>query len=155
MRHVGVLPLDLLGYEAGQQRVQQERVPSGELAAGVLERGRRVTLEHASDKFSARRTAKRRGSDDGHARLCGEAGGKCLVLRRPGARLANREHERNREAFQAAHQMSDEAKRRLIRPVQVVDRQEYGRSLRDADCQPIQAVQHGERVFLDLVLARR
>lgn len=74
--------------------------------------------------------------------------------RRTGRRALAPRRERNRESFQAAHQMSDEAKRRLIRPVQVVDRQEYGRSLRDADCQPIQAVQHGERVFLGLVLAR-
>ena len=47
-------------------------------------------------------------------------------------------------------QMGDEPLRRLIRPVQVIDRQQQRRLLRDVRGQPVQAVQDREGVLIAL-----
>ena len=45
-------------------------------------------------------------------------------------------------------QVGDEPLRRLIRPVQIIDRQQQRHLLRDVSGQPVQAVQDRERVLI-------
>ena len=87
------------------------------------------------------------GPEHGDASLLGQPGDHCLVLCGPGPGLAHGKHQQHREPIQPAGQVRDEPQRRLIGPVQVIDRQQQRRLLRDTHGQPVQAVQHRERVL--------
>lgn len=108
MRHVRVLATDLLSRETGQQRMQQQRVPAGELAAGGKERSRRLAAKSAADQLGAGRRTERRRTQDGDTRLGGEAHSQRPVLGGAGSRFANGEHERYRQSFEPPDQMADE-----------------------------------------------
>ena len=117
-------------------------------AAGCLERRRRVYAQRSADQF--------------RARLAPSAAGRSAVTPppRPARRsapcrcavpdLGSRTVSTSStgQAFQPMRQVGDEPLRRLIRPVQVIDRQQQRHLLRDVGGQPVQAVQDRERVLI-------
>ena len=109
--------------------------------------------QRPAHQFRAGGRAQRGRAQRDHARLRGQTRGQRLLLCRPQPGLADGEHQHHGQAFQAAGQIGDEPLRRLIRPVQVVDRQQQRCALRDVDGQPVQAVQDRERVLIASRLA--
>ncbi len=124
-----------------QERLEEERVPAGGLAAGRREvvghRGAEPLLaERRRGRDAQRRRAQHRGL--GGRDQPGEVG------REPLARARRRE-DGDRQALQARGQVGEEAQRLGVRPVQVVHREGHGSVGGQVVEQPVEAVQDGER----------
>ena len=148
VRHLGVGSRQALGGQSVQQSPQQQRVPPGQFPAGLLERRRHRRAQHRAHQLRARGGAQRGQPQHGHGRLRSQPRDQGLVLRGPRPGLADGQDQQDRQALQPGRQMSHEPLRRLIGPVQVIDRQQQRRVLRDVGGQPVQAVQDRERVLL-------
>jgi hypothetical protein len=121
--------------------VQQQRVAARDLRAGARERGVRV-VEAAPHQPLGGLLAERLE----HARL------RRPVLHQPAQQLlfvagAAGEHDGDGKLCQPLREVQQEAQRRLVAPVGVVDRQQRGPALGQVGHQPVQAVQQGEHVL--------
>ena len=127
----------------GEQRVDELGEQQGIAAAGRVNRaqevGRGLGHERGSEKLGDALEAQRLGTHDGRQRLGLELGENGLVGH--GLPRANRGGDDDGQAVESPCEVGDEAQRRQVRPVEVVDSHERRPALGDVDGQPVEAVQ--------------
>ncbi len=148
VRDIRVGSIDAFRGERGEQAAHQQGVAAGQLVAGVPEGRRRGSAERRGDQPRTAVRAERRRPHRHRVGLRGQGGDQRLGVRGPRPRLAHRDREQYRETVQPARQVRHEPLRRRVRPVQVVDRQQQRRPVRDVGRHPVQTVQHREGVLI-------
>ena len=125
-----------------RELLDEEWRPAGGLHRGGSERRCRDGAEPLGQDPGHRRLAERTRADDGGAGVALEDAEHGVAL--AGLARSQGEHEREGELVQARAQEGEEAQRRGVGPVGVVDEQQQ-RALRgQVRAEPVEAVEHGE-----------
>jgi hypothetical protein len=138
--------LDPLGLERVEQLLEEERIPAARDVHGAQELRRGLGLDGRAQNLCDTVCGQaRRPHDDG-----GRVGLELRDERRVGARLArsNRRGDDDRKPVEPPREVRQEAQRRSVAPLEVVDDEERGRPLGDVRGQPVEAVKRRERRIL-------
>ena len=140
-----------LGLQRAQQLADQQRVAAGRAVHGGREGVVGLRPERPADELADRGAGQRPGAD----RRGRQIGGDLADERRVGARLRapRGDREQDRQALEPPRQVGEEAQRRAVAPVQVVDREHERPVAGEVEQQPVEAVQRRERRVA--VVARR
>ena len=135
----------VLGVELVDQFSEQERVARGVRQTGGGELGHAGTPKPALDQRAGSRGAQRPRLETQRRRVAAdrvEDGAPAVRRRRLGGRGVepDRCHERDRQALQSARGIGEPAQRRLIGPVEIVDRDQQRRVRGEVGEQPVEAV---------------
>ena len=134
--------LHAFATERVEQRLEEERVASGCLVAGVDELGRGFGAEDLAGEERRRVAAECVRPDDARGRVVEDLDDELLVPAL--ARRPRRDEDEQREAVEPALQVGDPAEGGPVGPVQVVDRERSRAPEREVRCEPVEAVQHRE-----------
>jgi hypothetical protein len=134
---------DALGLERAQELAQQQRVAAGGVVAGGAEQRVRGGAEPVAHEHGDGVRAQWAGADRQGRRVLRQLGDQAGV----GARLggAERGGEQDRQALQPPREVREEAQRRAVAPVQVVDGQQQRPLGGDVRGEPVEPVQRRER----------
>ena len=152
-RGVGGDGLDALGLERSQELAEQQRVAAGRGVAGVAERGLGRLAEPLAHQRLGAHAAQRAGLDGPRVRVVGDLGEQ----RRVGARLAaaHGHRQQDRQPFEPSREVGEEAQRRPVAPVEVVDGEQQRLLGREVRGEPEEPVERGERRHAAAVGPRR
>ena len=145
--------LHALRLERAQELAQQQRVAAGGGMAGGAERGLGGVAEPLAHERRGRGLAERSGPQRERRGILDDLGEQARVGARLGA--AQRRGDEHRGAVEPPREVGEEAQRRAVGPVQVVDREQDGMLRREVEREPVERVQRGERGGALLVGGRR
>ena len=140
---VPVERLDAFGAQGLEQRLEEERVPSGRGVARRHEGRLRLDAEDLLRENACRFLPQGRRAEHCSRRIADDREQQLRVAahaRRPGGD----EHEQ-RQALEPPLEMREPAKRGHVRPVQVVDGEERGPAERQVRRDPVEGVEHRDR----------
>ena len=142
--HVGVrgVGLDGVGLERVQQLADEQRVAAGGLVAGLAEGAVGLRAEAAGDEPADGLLRQRARPHVRGRGVVGDLGQQRRVGRRVAGPHGGR--DQHRLALQAPHQVGQEAQRRAIAPVQIVDLEQQRLLGGEVEREPVQPVQGGE-----------
>ena len=147
---VGRRALDL---QRGQELLHEQRVAAGDVGARRGEPRGHVVEERGAHEPVDRRAGERLQDDPFGGLVPGELGQEVRV--HPGVARATRDHRGDRQLGEPLGEIQEEAQRRGVRPMHVVDRQQERPVVRDVGGQPVEAVQQREDVILAPATGRR
>ena len=135
--------LDRVGLERVQQLAHEQRVAAGGPVAGLAERAVGLGAEPAGDELR-----RRPPRDSGPGRTWAVAGSLAISASSAasvgGSPVRTRRGDEHRLALEPPHQVGEEAQRRAVAPVQVVDLEQQRALGGEVERQPVEAVQGGE-----------
>ena len=140
---MGGVGLHGVGLERVQQLADEQRVAAGGAVARLPERAVGLAAQPARDEVADGVLAQRAGPDVCGGRVVGDLGQQRRVGRRVAAAHAG--GDQHGLTFEPAHEVGEEAQRRAVAPLQVVDLEQQRALGREVERQPVQAVQSGER----------
>ena len=135
--------LHALGLERAEQLAQQQRVAAGRLVAGGAERRVGAGAEALAHELIDRGEAQRPRAQRERRGVAGDL----AEQRRVGRRLAGAQRggDERGDAVEPAGEVGEEAQRRAVAPVQVVDREQQRPLGGEVEREPEEPVQRGER----------
>lgn len=141
-RGAGSRGVDAVGGQRRQELAEEQRVAAGHLVAGGGERGVGIRAETVAHQVGRRGRGQRGRPQHGRRRVLHDLGEQPLV----GARLvrADRRDHEHRRPLEPVREIGEEAQRRRVGPVQVVDGKDERAVCGQVERQPVEAVEHRE-----------